>query len=146
MSIDLIQLWFEKARQFPTERDLYVQTGVHFEEVAEMLSAMTSDDEYTLLLLERAHTALSKLSYNLKHGGTFSIHDRKEFLDALCDQIVTATGVGNDAGMHMTEAVRRVNSSNWSKYDVATGQPLFNDHGKIAKGPNYAPPDLEGLY
>jgi predicted HAD superfamily Cof-like phosphohydrolase len=146
MSIDLIQLWFEKARQFPTERDLYVQTGVHFEEVAEMLSAMTSDDEYTLLLMERAHTALSKLSYNLKHGGTFSIHDRKEFLDALCDQIVTATGVGHDAGMQITEAVRRVNHSNWTKNDPATGEVLRDENGKIQKGPNYAPPDLEGLY
>jgi hypothetical protein len=146
MSIDLITLWFERARRFPTDKDLSVQTGVHFEEVAEMLDAMVSDDEYTLLLIERARTALAKLSFNLKHGGTFFISDRKEFLDALCDQIVTATGTGHAAGMNVTEGVRRVNASNFSKYDVATGEPYFDDAGKIKKGPSYAPPDLEGLY
>lgn len=146
MSIDLITLWFERARRFPTDKDLNVQTGVHFEEVAEMVSAMTSDDEYTALLLERAHTALLKLTTHLKHGGTYRILDRKEFLDALCDQIVTATGVGYDAHMNVTEGVRRVNASNWTKYDVATGEPHFDDAGKIKKGPNYEPPNLEGLY
>jgi hypothetical protein len=47
--------------------------------------------------------------------------------------------------MNIVEAINRVNSSNWSKYN-ADGKPIFNEHGKIAKGPNYAPPDLEGLY
>lgn len=146
MSIDLITLWFEKARRFPDEKDLNVQTGVHFEEVAEMLDAMLSDDEYTLLLMERAHTALLKLATHLKYGGTFFIRDRKEFLDALCDQIVTATGTGHAAGMNVTEGVRRVNTSNWTKYDVATGEPLFDANGKIKKGPNYEPPNLNGCY
>ena len=147
MSIDTITLWFEKAKRPKTDKTLTVQTGVHFEEVAEMLDEMLSDDEYTLLLMERAHSALVKLATHLKHGNTsFFIKDRRLFLDALCDQIVTATGTGQAAGMNVTEGVRRVNSSNWSKYDVATGEPTFDANGKIAKGPNYQPPNLEGLY
>jgi predicted HAD superfamily Cof-like phosphohydrolase len=146
MSIDLITLWFERARRFPTDKDLYVQTGVHFEEVAEMMDAMTGADEYTQLLLERAHLAVAKLSLHLKQGGSYHIVDRKDFLDALCDQIVTATGTGQAAGMNVTEGVRRVNASNWTKYDVATGEPYFDDAGKIKKGPNYEPPNLEGCY
>ena len=30
--------------------------------------------------------------------------------------------------------------------DVATGEPLFDDNGKIKKGPNYEPPNLNGCY
>ena len=146
MTIDLITLWFERARRFPTDKDLSVQTGVHFEEVVEMLDAMSSGDEYTILLMERARVALAKLSHHFKHGGSFVITDRRGFLDALCDQIVTATGTGHAAGMNVTEGVRRVNGSNWTKYDTATGEPLFDDAGKIKKGPNYEPPDLKGLY
>jgi hypothetical protein len=70
---------------------------------------------------------------------------RGDFLDSVADQIVTAAGAGHCAGMQVTEAVRRVNSSNWSKYDT-NGKPIFDENGKIAKGPNYEPPNLEGLY
>jgi len=41
--------------------------------------------------------------------------------------------------------VRRVNHSNWSKFDT-DGKPLYDKNGKVLKGPNYAPPDLGGLY
>jgi hypothetical protein len=47
--------------------------------------------------------------------------------------------------MQATEAVRRVNQSNWSKFDK-DGQPIRDKDGKIAKGPDYKQPDLEGLY
>ncbi len=68
-----------------------------------------------------------------------------EFLDSLADQIVTSVGVGHCAGMKTAEAVTAVNRSNYSKFDK-NGYPIFNDSGKIAKGPDYAPPNLEGLY
>ena len=148
MSIDLVSMWHQRARPDPQPVHLNIQTGCHFEEVMEMVAVMTGDDEYSSLMLDRLHTALTVVSLGLKQG-TIKYHikpeDRKEYLDGLCDQIVTATGVGHCAKMDVVEGVRRVNTSNWSKYDT-DGKPIFNEHGKIIKGPNYKPPVLDGLY
>lgn len=148
MSIDLIKMWHERARPEPLGVHLNVQTGCHFEEIQEMVAVMSGDDEYSSLMLDRLHTALTVVAIGMKQGAIkFHVKpdDRKEFLDSQADQIVTAVGVAHCAKMNIVEAVRRVNSSNWSKYDT-DGKPIFNEHGKIVKGPDYKAPDLEGLY
>jgi hypothetical protein len=148
MSVDHIELWHSRARPKPEAKDLNVQLGCHFEEIQEMVAVMTGGDEYSSMLLDRLHTALTVVSLGLKKGMiTVDIKPeaRKEFLDSLCDQIVTSVGVGHCAKMKITEAVRRVNSSNWTKFNV-NGYPDFDENGKIMKGANYRAPDLEGLY
>lgn len=42
------------------------------------------------------------------------------------------------------EAFRRVHQSNMSKLDD-NGEPIYNENGKVMKGPNYRPPDLSDL-
>lgn len=85
------------------------------------------------------------LAEGLKSGRIeVDVTNRGEFLDALADQVVTLAGVAHCANMALPEAVRRVNESNWSKY--VDGKPVFNKQGKIAKGPDYEPPNLAGLY
>ena len=146
MSVELIKMWHERARPDPLNGHMNIQTGCHFEEIQEMLEAVHGADDYSELMLERLTTALSTVALGLKHGHIrMVVKDRKEFLDSLADQIVTAVGVGHCANMNIVEACRRVNSSNWSKYDH-DGKPIFNEHGKIIKGPDYKAPDLEGLY
>ena len=145
MSIDLIQIWHEKARPNPTHENLNVQVGCHFEEVAEMLEEMAGADEYADVLLVKATVAVHRLAEAMKSGeAKLFIRDRKQFLDSLCDQIVTATGVGHCARMNVTEGVRRVNTSNWTK--TVNGEFVRDMHGKIMKPEGYQPPDLEGLY
>ena len=148
MSVELVNMWHQRARPEPEPIHLNIQTGCHLEECMEMLAVMTGDDEYSATMLDRLHTALTTVSLGLKNG-TIKYHvkpdDRAEFLDSLCDQIVTAVGVGHCAKMNVVEGLRRVNSSNWSKYDT-DGKPIFNEQGKIVKGPNYQPPKLNGLY
>jgi hypothetical protein len=153
MSIDSIGLWHKRARPNPSHRDFDVQLGCHLEEVVEMLATVdfSYTDEFGSYPPVKGHntaaySALKQLADNLKSGATEArITDRKELLDSLADQIVTSVGVGHCAHMDVTEACVRVNSSNFSKYDD-NGQPLRDANGKIAKGPRYAPPDLEGLY
>lgn len=143
MSIDLICMWHERAKPQPTDRDFDVQLGCHFEEIVEQLQVLDLGDHQDTLM--RARSALGYLATCLKEGRARAyITDRKEFLDSCADQIVTSTGVAYRAQMKITEAVYRVNLSNWSKY--VDGKPVFNEHGKIAKGPNYQPVDLTGLY
>lgn len=143
MSIESIELWHKRARPEPTKDQFNVQLGCHFEEVCEMLAVINTTHNDTLV---RARSALHWLADGLKSGHIEAeITDRKEFLDALADQVVTAVGAGHTARMQVAEAAVRVNRSNWSKFDV-DGNPIFDENGKIKKGPNYAPPDLSGLY
>ena len=141
MSVQSIDLWHKRARPAPTDIDFAVQLGCHFEEIDEMLDTLQFEGKYGNLRYE-----LKLLASRLKTGEeVVTITNRKEFLDAIADQIVTGIGSGHCAKMDVPEACHRVNKSNWSKYDE-NGQPIFNENGKIAKGPKYTPPDLEGLY
>lgn len=143
MSIESIELWHRRGRPDPTPREFDIQLGCHLEEIVEMLAVVNMSQNDTLV---RARGALHWLADGLKRGHLQAqITDRKEFLDAVADQIVTGVGAAHCAGMKAAEAAARVNISNWSKYDV-DGNPVFDENGKIKKGPGYAPPDLTGLY
>lgn len=136
MSIETIALWFKRAVPEPSDKNRAVQIGCHFEEVAEMLEATgywapcLRDD------LSDIATHFKKRSPGIASDSV----DRAELLDACCDQIVTAVGVAHMFGFDLIGALNEVNRSNWSKF--VDGQPVFNEHGKIAKGPGYTPPDL----
>jgi hypothetical protein len=137
MSVESIALWHKRARPKPTHDDLRVQIGCHLEEVVEMLDALDFSDNWEYLIDE-----LEILSYHLKEGNIdVTIRDKVELLDALADQIVTAVGVGVCANMDVVGGVDEVNLSNWSKFDQF-GNPVFNEHGKIAKSEFYRKPEL----
>lgn len=147
MSVDQIELWHKRARPNPTEGDFSVQLGCHFEEVVEMIDTLDFTNEDGIEYEVRAtRIALNALARMLKSGELrAAITDRKEFLDSIADQIVTSVGAGYCAGMKTALAVTAVNRSNYSKFDE-NGYPIFNENGKIAKGPQYEPPKLEGMY
>lgn len=143
MSADQIELWHKRARPTPSDEDFNVQLGCHFEEIEEMMRSVdTSEDE----LWHDVRLQVLSLSRLLKANiMKATIKDRKELLDSLADQVVTGIGVGHCAGMKTAEGIAAVNRSNFSKFDK-NGMPIFNEQGKVMKGPDYAPPNLEGLY
>ena len=47
--------------------------------------------------------------------------------------------------MFLDEALDRVHKSNMSKLDE-DGKPIYREDGKVLKGPNYKPPNLEDLF
>jgi len=140
--------WFDAARGTkPALNYWHNQLGVHFEEVTEMLAEISSDDSETRTLIEKAKLANHQLAEHLKKNANFGNglayilpEDRKAFLDAACDQIVTATGVAHHARMDLPGAMAEVNRGNYSKF--VDGAAIFDDTGKIAKGPDYVKPDL----
>lgn len=136
--------WFELAVPTPTDKNRLLQLGVHFEEVAEMFDALGIPEIANPL--DQLATAF-KIG-NSPDGQPVTLEllniNRQELLDALCDQIVTATGVAHMFGMDITQALARVNDSNWSKF--VDGKPTLDENGKIAKGPLYKAPTLEGLF
>ena len=147
MSIETIELWHRRARPKPTDEDFDVQLGCHFEEVVEMIAALDFVNEDGIEYEVRAtRVALNALARMLKGGELKAIiTDRKELLDSIADQVVTGIGVGHCAGLKTSEGIVAVNRSNFSKFDE-TGAPIFDENGKVMKGPRYAPPNLEGLY
>lgn len=136
MDIQEIIEWFKAAKPKPTTDDIAVQIGCHFEEIKEMCHAMNlyCDD-----------VAIHELRFKtyLPYRRGIKNMDSKEkvvVLDALCDQIVTAIGVGYIMGFDMAGALDEVNKSNWSKFK--DGVPVFDENGKIAKTDGYFKPDL----
>ena len=137
--IHSIKEWFKAAKPEPTVKDAWVQIGCHYEEVAEMADALWDKE-----VLESAENAADNYKatedcfiYFLED---LSERQRIQLLDAICDQIVTAVGVAYMLGMDIEGALAEVNRSNWSKFK--DGVPVFNAHGKIAKGVQYTPPEL----
>ncbi len=144
MSLNWTHEWHRRACPAPDSRAFDVQLGVHIEEFVEMLQVL--EIKGATIMHTRAFESLTEIARALKAGdATATIHDRKEFLDSLADQIVTAVGAGYRAGMDVPKAYTAVDCSNWSKFD-ANGEPIKDANGKIAKGPFYMPPNLEGLY
>jgi len=135
--------WFQLAVPSPTSKNRGVQIGVHFEEVAEMLDTVSGIDTEADFLLTQAHAAMERLAAHMKtnpHSYLILKENRKDFLDAVLDQIVTATGSAHMLGMDLIGGMGEVNRSNYSKF--VDGKPIFNEQGKIVKGPDYFKPNL----
>ncbi len=68
--------------------------------------------------------------------------DIKEVADALTDILYVTYGAGHSFGINLDKCFKEVQNSNMSKLG-ADGKPIYNDKGKVMKGPNYFEPDLK---
>ena len=67
--------------------------------------------------------------------------DLLEVADALTDILYVTYGAGHAFGINLDECFEEVQNSNMSKLDE-NGKPIYNESGKVMKGPNYFKPDL----
>ena len=67
--------------------------------------------------------------------------DIKEVADALTDILYVTYGAGHAFGIDLDKCFEEVQNSNMSKLDE-NGKPIYNESGKVMKGPNYFKPDL----
>ena len=67
--------------------------------------------------------------------------DLLEVADALTDILYVAYGAGHAFGIDLDKCFEEVQNSNMSKLSVE-GKPIYNESGKVMKGPNYFKPDL----
>ena len=68
--------------------------------------------------------------------------DLKETVDALTDILYVTYGAGHAFGVDLDKCFDEVQKSNMSKLGD-DGKPIYNEHGKVMKGPNYFTPDLK---
>ena len=68
--------------------------------------------------------------------------DLKEVADALTDILYVTYGAGHAFGIDLDKCFKEVQSSNMSKLSE-DGKPIYNEFGKVMKGPNYSKPNLK---
>ena len=66
----------------------------------------------------------------------------KEIADSLTDILYVTYGAGHAFGIDLDKCFDEVQRSNMSKLG-ADGKPIYNEHGKVMKGPNYFEPNLK---
>jgi len=67
--------------------------------------------------------------------------DLLEVADALTDILYVTYGAGHAFGINLDKCFEEVQNSNMSKLGK-NRKPIYNEHGKVMKGPNYFKPDL----
>ena len=67
--------------------------------------------------------------------------DLQETIDALTDILYVTYGAGHAFGVNLDKCFEEVQNSNMSKLGI-DGKPIFNENGKVMKGPNYFKPNL----
>jgi len=65
-----------------------------------------------------------------------------EVADALTDILYVTYGAGHSFGIDLDKCFAEVQRSNMSKLDE-NGKPIYNENGKVMKGPNYSKPNLK---
>jgi len=93
------------------------------------------DDKIISLRVDLIREELLELEESIKKK------DIKEVADALTDILYVTYGAGHAFGINLDKCFEEVQNSNMSKLG-ADGKPIYNEQGKVMKGPNYFKPNL----
>ena len=74
-----------------------------------------------------------------------SNNDIVEVADALTDILYVTYGAGHSFGIDLDKCFTEVQRSNMSKLGE-DGNPIYNENGKVMKGPNYSKPNLKQFF
>ena len=115
---------FEKVKQFMQTFGQEVKTKASF-----------SDEKTNQLRLDLITEELEELKNAMESK------DLLEVADALTDILYVTYGAGHAFGINLDKCFDEVQNSNMSKLGKS-GKPIYNDSGKVMKGPDYFKPDL----
>ena len=93
------------------------------------------DDKITSLRYDLIKEELDELKEAMDNK------DIKEVADALTDILYVTYGAGHAFGIDLDKCFQEVQCSNMSKLGQ-DGKPIYNERGKVMKGPKYFKPDL----
>ena len=115
---------FEKVKQFMQIFGQEVKTKASF-----------SDEKTNQLRLDLISEELEELK------NAMASKDLLEVADALTDILYVTYGAGHAFGINLDKCFDEVQNSNMSKLG-SDGKPIYNESGKVMKGPDYFKPDL----
>ena len=99
------------------------------------ITASFPNDKIINLRLDLIREELSELKEAIEKK------DIKDVADALTDILYVTYGAGHAFGINLDKCFEEVQNSNMSKLG-SDGKPIFNEHGKVMKGPDYFKPNL----
>tara|TARA_Y100001970_G_scaffold7375_1_gene8460 strand:+ start:25787 stop:26188 length:402 start_codon:yes stop_codon:yes gene_type:complete len=120
------------------------KTMTNFEKVGLFMSTFGQDvkkrselssEKINSLRLSLIQEELDELTKAIKENDIY------EVADALTDILYVTYGAGHAFGINLDSCFDEVQKSNMSKLGK-DGKPIYNEHGKVMKGPNYFKPDL----
>ena len=94
-----------------------------------------STEKINKLRIDLIKEELNELTEAMKNN------DLLEVADALTDILYVTYGAGHAFGINLDKCFEEVQNSNMSKLDE-NRKPIYNESGKVMKGPNYFKPDL----
>ena len=97
-----------------------------------------STDKINKLRLDLIKEELNELTEAMNNK------DLLEVADALTDILYVTYGAGHAFGINLDKCFEEIQNSNMSKLDE-NGKPIYNEHGKVMKGPNYFKPNLKKI-
>jgi len=115
---------FESVRKFMQTFGQEIKTKASF-----------PNDKITKLRLNLIREELSELEESIEKK------DIKEVADALTDILYVTYGAGHAFGINLDKCFGEVQNSNMSKLG-SDGKPIYNENGKVMKGPDYFKPNL----
>ena len=115
---------FESVKKFMQTFGQEVKTGASF-----------PNDKIVNLRLDLIREELSELKEAIEKK------DIKEVADALTDILYVTYGAGHAFGINLDKCFEEVQNSNMSKLG-SDGKPIYNEYGKVMKGPDYFKPNL----
>ena len=115
---------FEKVGLFMKTfgQEIKIKTGLSTEKINELRISLINEE------LEEFKEAIKS-------------NDLKEVADALTDILYVTYGAGHAFGINLDKCFEEVQQSNMSKLSE-DGKPIYNEAGKVMKGPKYFKPDL----
>ena len=118
---------FEKVKEFMTTFGQEVKTSAEFPEnkIVELRKKLI-DEEFNEL------------------KDAINDNDIVEVADALTDILVVTYGAGAAFGIDLDKCFNEVHRSNMSNLSEEV-KPIYNEFGKVMKGPNYSPPNLKKI-
>ena len=116
---------FEKVKEFMTTFGQEVKNNAEF-----------PNDKIVDLRIKLIEEELQELKDAIKENNLI------EVADALTDILVVTYGAGIAFGINLDKCFEEVHRSNMSKLS-AEGKPIYNEYGKVMKGPNYSKPNLK---
>ena len=96
------------------------------------------EDAIVQLRVDLIEEELNELKEAIKNN------DLVEVADALTDILYVTYGAGHSFGVDLDKCFDEVQRSNMSKLGE-DGNPIYNESGKVMKGPNYSAPDLKKI-
>ena len=115
---------FERVRKFMETFDQEIKEKAQF-----------PNEKITSLRYDLINEELGELKEAIDNN------DIKEVADALTDILYVTYGAGHAFGINLDKCFEEVQNSNMSKLDL-DGKPIYNEKGKVMKGPNYFKPNL----